>query len=158
MNARKYERSADRQGYRSGHYRQNFQTTAGDVEPKVPELEGVPFETAVIGRYRRRESSVEEALTEMYQAGVSVRRAGDITGALRGTKVSQGMISILSKKAYGHIEVRRTRSLAGSCPYVCVDGVCLKHSRGGGIQNVSVPAAIGVSSCGCRGIIGAAGG
>ena len=69
VNAQKYERSTDRQGYRSGHYKRNFQTTAGDVELKVPKLKGVPFETAIIERYRRRESSVEEALIEMYLAG-----------------------------------------------------------------------------------------
>lgn len=33
-------------------------------------------------RCRRRESSVEEALIEMYLAGVSVRRVEDITEAL----------------------------------------------------------------------------
>ena len=82
VNAQKYERSANRQGYRSGHYKRNFQTTAGDVELKVPKLKGVPFETAIIERYRRRESSVEEALIEMYLAGVSVRRVEDITEAL----------------------------------------------------------------------------
>ena len=32
------------------------------------------FETAIIERYKRRETSVEEALIEMYLAGVSVRR------------------------------------------------------------------------------------
>jgi transposase-like protein len=47
------------------------------------------FETAIIERYRRRESSVEEALIEMYHAGVSVRRVEDITEALWGTRVSQ---------------------------------------------------------------------
>ena len=40
----------------------------------MPRLKGVPFETAIIERYRCRESSVEEALIEMYLAGVSVRR------------------------------------------------------------------------------------
>ena len=49
VNAQKYERSADRQGYRSGHYKRNFQTTAGDVELRVPKLKGVPFETAIAG-------------------------------------------------------------------------------------------------------------
>ena len=68
VNAQKYERSTDRQGYRSGHYKRNFQTTAGDVELKVPKLKGVPFETAIIERYRRRESSVEEALKCIWQA------------------------------------------------------------------------------------------
>ncbi len=62
MNAQKYERSAERHGYRSGHYKRNFQTIAGEVELKVPKLKGIPFETDIIERYRRRESSVEEAL------------------------------------------------------------------------------------------------
>ena len=74
----------------------------------MPRLKGVSFETAVIERYRRRESSVEEALIEMYPAGVSVRRVEDITEALRGSKVSPATISELNKKAYVHIEDWRT--------------------------------------------------
>ena len=46
--------------------------------------------------YRRRESSVEEALIEMYLAGVSVRRVEDITEALWGSKVSPATISELN--------------------------------------------------------------
>lgn len=156
VNAQKYERSAERQGYRSGHYKRNFQTTAGEVELNVPKLKGVPFETAIIERYRRRESSVEEALIEMYLAGVSVRRVEDITEALWGTKVSPGTISNLNKKAYEHIEQWRTRPLSGRYPYVYVDGVYLKRSWGGEIQNVSILVAIGVNEDGCREIIGAA--
>ena len=156
VSAQRYERSKDRQGYRSGHYKRNFQTTAGEVELKVPKLKGVSFETAIIERYRRRESSVEEALIEMYLAGVSVRRVEDITEALWGTKVSPGTISNLNKKAYEHIETWRTRPLTGEYPYVYVDGVYLKRSWGGEIQNVSILVAIGVSNDGCREIIGAA--
>ncbi len=81
-NAARYERTAERQGYRSGHYTRNLTTTSGDVELKIPRLKGVSFEMAIIERYRRRESSVEEALIEMYLAGVSVRRVEDITEAL----------------------------------------------------------------------------
>ena len=65
----------------------------------MPGLKGVSFETAIIERYRRRESSVEEALIEMYLAGVSVRRVEDITEALWGSKVSPATISELNKKA-----------------------------------------------------------
>ena len=54
----------------------------------MPRLKGVSFETAIIERYRRRESDVEEALIEMYLAGVSVRRVEDITEALWDSKVS----------------------------------------------------------------------
>ena len=52
-----YERSEARQGYRSGHYDRNLTTTSGDVTLHVPWLKGVSFETAIIERYRRREST-----------------------------------------------------------------------------------------------------
>ena len=64
---------------------------AGEVRLKIPKLRQQTFETAIIERYRRRESSVEEALIEMYLAGVSVRRVEDITEALWGTRVSPSM-------------------------------------------------------------------
>ena len=67
--AARYERSEARQGYRSGHYDRNLTTTSGDVTLHVPRFKGVSFETAIIERYRRRESSVEEALIEMHLAG-----------------------------------------------------------------------------------------
>ena len=121
--AGRYERSEQRQGYRSGHYNRNLMTTAGEVKLHVPRLKGVTFETAIIERYRRRESSVEEALMEMYLAGVSVRRVEDITEALWGCKVSSSTISELNKKAYEHIEQWRNRPLeGGKYPYVYVDG------------------------------------
>ena len=72
--AARYERSEARQGYRSGHYDRNLTTTSGDVTLHMPPLKGMSFETANIERYRRRESSEEEVLIEMYLAGVSVRR------------------------------------------------------------------------------------
>ena len=103
VNAEKYERSSDRQGYRSGHYKRNLHTTAGEVELKVPKLKGVPFETAIIERYRRRESSVEEVLIEMYLVSVSARREGILPKPYRERKYSPGTISNLNKKAYEHI-------------------------------------------------------
>ena len=60
--AARYERNEARQGYRSGHDDRNLTTTSGDVTLHMPRLKGVSFETAIIERYRRRESSVEEAL------------------------------------------------------------------------------------------------
>ena len=130
--AARYERSEVRQGYRSGHYDRTLTTTSGDVTLHVPRLKGVSFETAIIERYRRRESSVEEALIEMYLAGVSVRRVEDITEALWGSKVSPATISELNKKAYVHIENWRNRPLQGDkYPYVYVDGIYLRRNWGG---------------------------
>ncbi len=156
VKAERYERTSERQGYRSGHYDRNFTTTTGDVRLHVPKLKGIQFETAIIERYRRRETSIEEALIEMYLAGVSVRRVEDITEALWGTRVSSGTISNLNQKAYENIEKWRSRPLTGKYAYVYVDGVYLKRSWGGEIQNVSILVAIGVNQDGYREILGAA--
>jgi transposase-like protein len=156
VNASKYERTAEREGYRAGHYDRNLTTTSGEVTLKMPKLKGVAFETAIIERYRRRESSVEEALIEMYLAGVSVRRVEDITEALWGTKVSPATISELNKKAYVHIENWRNRQLThSSYAYVYVDGIYLKRNWGGEYENVAILIAIGVNEDGYREVIGA---
>ena len=155
--AARYERSEARQGYRSGHYDRNLTTTSGDVTLHVPRLKGVSFKTAIIERYRRRESSVEEALIEMYLAGVSVRRVEDITEALWGSKVSPATISELNKKAYVHIEDWRNRPLRGGrYPYVYVDGIYLRRNWGGEYENVAVLVAIAVNEDGFREVLGAA--
>ena len=155
--AARYERSEARQGYRSGHYDRSLTTTSGNVTLHVPRLKGVSFETAIIERYRRRESSVEEALIEMYLAGVSVRRVEDITEALWGTKVSPSTISDLNKKAYVHIEDWRNRPLqGGKYPYVYVDGIYLRRNWGGEYENVAILVAIAVNEDGYREVLGAA--
>ena len=122
----------------------------------MPKLRRQPFETAIIERYRRRESSIEESLIEMYLAGVSVRRVEDITEALWGTRVSPGTVSKLNQKVYKHIEAWRNRPIEGDYPYVYLDGVVLKRSWAGEVRNVSVLVAVGVAADGYRTILGVA--
>lgn len=101
--------------------------------------------------------SVEEALIEMYLAGVSVRRVEDITEALWGSKVSPATISELNKKAYVHIEAWRNRPLQGErYPYVYVDGIYLRRNWGGEYENVAILVAIAVNEDGFREVWGAA--
>lgn len=135
--ATRYERSPGRQDTRVGHYHRKLLTASG------------------IERYRRRESSVEEALMEMYLAEVSVRRMEDITEALWGAKVSSGTLGGLNQKTYAHIEEWRSRPLSGTYPYVYLDGICLKRHWGEIYENVSVLIALGVNGEGCREILGA---
>ena len=153
--AHRYERTSERADTRAGHYTRKLGTKAGEVRLQIPKLRKLPFETAIIERYRRREESVEEALIEMYLAGVSVRRVEDITEALWGTKVSPGTISNLNQKVYVQIEQWRNRKLKDEYPYVYLNGIYLKKNWGGTIGNVAILIAIGVNSEGNREIIGA---
>jgi putative transposase len=105
--AKRYERVEGRRDTRAGSYTRQLHTKAGEVSLQVPKLRNLPFETAIIERYRRRASSVEEALIEMYLAGVSVRRVEDITQALWGTRVSASTVSDLNQKIYGKMATGR---------------------------------------------------
>lgn len=156
VGAERYERTAGREAYRSGHYRRKLVTTSGEVVLDVPKLRGATFQTAVIERYRRRETSVEEAIIEMYLAGVSTRRIEDVSEILWGAGVSAGTVSNLNEKAFESVEAWRTRPLSGDYPYLFIDGIYLKRSWGGSYENVAVMVAIGVNSDGRREIVGCA--
>jgi transposase-like protein len=155
-NAKRYEHTDARTDQRAGHYKRTLHTKAGEVALKIPKLRQAKFETAIIERYRRRESSVEEALMEMYLAGVSVRRVEDITQALWGMRVSAGTVSDLNQKMYERIERWRTRKIEGRYPYVYLDGISLKRVWAGEVRNVSILVAIGVGEDGYRDILGVA--
>lgn len=154
--AGRYERSPDRTDTRAGSYPRKLQTKAGEVTLRVPRLRSLPFETQIIERYKRRESSVEEALVEMYLAGVSMRRVEDITEALWGTRASASTVSDLAQKVYTQIEAWRNRRITGEHAYVYLDGIWLKRSWGGEVRNVAVLIAIGVDRDGFREVLGVA--
>jgi transposase-like protein len=151
---KRYERSPDRVDTRAGSYTRKLETRVGEVELKIPRLRTLPFETQVIERYRRRESSIEEALVEMYLAGVSVRRVEDITEALWGTRVSASTVSELNQKIFVRIEEWRNRPLEGEFAYVLLDGIWLKRSWGGEVRTVAVLVAVGVNADGHREMLG----
>ena len=153
-NAGRYERSEGRRDLRAGSYLRALETKAGKVNLKVPKLRRQTFETAIIERYQRRESSVEEALIEMYLAGVSVRRVEDITEALWGTRVSPSTVSNLNKRIYAKIEQWRHRRIEGDHPYLYLDGIVMKRSWAGEVRNVSLLVASAVNAEGYREILG----
>ncbi|OHB54149.1 MAG: transposase [Planctomycetes bacterium GWF2_42_9] len=153
-NAARYEHSDSRADSRAGHYTRKLHVKAGEINIKIPKLRKTTFETAIIERYKRRESSIEEAMIQRYLAGVSVRRVEDITEALWGTRVSPATVSEMNKKIYSQIELWRNRPLTGKYAYVYLDGIYLKRSWGGEVRNIAVLVAVGVDEHGFREILG----
>lgn len=156
VDAERCERTAEREAYRSGRCKRKPVTSAGEVGLDVPKLRGATFQTAVIGRCRRRETSVGEAVIEMRLAGVSARHIEDASRIPWGAGVSADAVSDLDDKAFASVEEWGNRPLEGEYPCVFVDGVHLKRGWGGSCENVSVMVAIGVNGDGDRGVIGRA--
>lgn len=154
--AARYERTGDRKAYRVGHYERDLTVKAGTVTLKVPKLKGALFESAVIERYRRREQSVEEALIDMYLAGVSTRQVDDVSQLLWGDRMPSQTLSDKLKKVYADIDEWRGRPLEQDYPYLFMDGVWHKRCWGGSVENVSILVAVGVGMDGRREVLSVA--
>lgn len=154
--AARYERSGERKAYRAGHYDRDLTVKAGKMSLKVPKLKGAVFESAVIERYRRREESVEEALIDMYLAGVSTRQVDDVSQLLWGDRMPSQTLSDKLKKVYADIDEWRGRPLEQDYPYLFMDGVWHKRCWGGSVENVSILVAVGVGMDGRREVLSVA--
>ena len=154
--AARYERSGERKAYRAGHYERDLTGKAGKMRLKVPKLKGAVFESAVIERYRRREESVEEALIDMYLAGVSTRQVDDVSQLLWGDRMPSQTLSDKLKKVYADIDEWRGRPLEQDYPYLFMDGVWHKRCWGGSVENVSILVAVGVGMDGRREVLSVA--
>ena len=154
--AARYERSGERKAYRAGHYERDLTVKAGKMSLKVPKLKGSVFESAVIERYRRREESVEEALIDMYLAGVSTRQVDDVSQLLWGDRMPSQTLSDKLKKVYADIDEWRGRPLEQDYPYLFMDGVWHKRCWGGSVENVSILVAVGVGMDGRREVLSVA--
>jgi putative transposase len=106
------ERSEKRKGYRNGFYQRDLGTTQGVIfDLNVPGDRAGLFHTQVFERYARYEPAVEEGLRDMFGAGVSTARVGEVTEQLIGVKPSASAVSRLNADLVEQFKAWRTRPL-----------------------------------------------
>jgi putative transposase len=98
LGAAKSERTAARNGYRSGYYGRSLITRVGKLELRVPQDRAGQFSTELFERYQRSERALVAALAEMYVQGVSTRKVKAITEELCGHSFSASSISTINKR------------------------------------------------------------
>jgi putative transposase len=131
-------------------------TDAARVSRPTSKARNLPTDAAIIQRYCRRESSVEETMLEIYHAGGSMREVEKITSALWGASVSPSTVCELNRKIAARIEAWRNRPIHGCHPYVFLSGVDLRRKWRGEAQTISVLVAVGVNAQGFREVLGVA--
>lgn len=155
VGADRYECTASREAYHAGHYERGLTTTSGQVTLRMPKLTGMCFSAAIIERYKRRKTSVEEAMINMCLVGASTRRIKDISKTLCGSSMSAAAVSNLNDKTFKSVEEWRSRLLTCRSLYVFINGIYLKRSWGGSYENASIMVAIGARDDVHREIAGA---
>jgi len=109
----RYERGAERRGYRKGKRRRNFTTGTGRHELAMPRGEYFDpgpdgtkqWHSQLIPRYARRTAEVEDALVKSYLSGTNTRRIKRaLSPLLAGAALSK---STISRVVAGHGELKR---------------------------------------------------
>ena len=121
LGAARYERTAERTGYRNGTKPRTLHTRVGTLELRVPQDRDGTFSPDLFGRYQRNEQALVLALLEMYLQGVSTRKVAAITEQLCGTSFSKSQVSALAGRLDTELAAWRERPLAASYPYLSVD-------------------------------------
>jgi len=149
-----YGRVAGRRDRRNGAYVRRLLASLGAIELTVPRTRGSGSVNAVVGRYRRRTAEVDALLTSAYVNGVSARKAGDLTTALLGERVSRSTVSRVAKGLDAQVAALQRAPITGAHPYLYLDATFLHARWARSVENVSALVAYAVGSDGHRRLLG----
>jgi putative transposase len=154
LGASKGERTAERVGYRSGHYGRTLITRVGKLELRVPQDRQGRFSTELFERYQRSERALVATLAEMYVQGVSTRKVKAITEELCGHAFSASSISAINKRLDESLAAFASRPLQEPFPYLILDARYEKVREAGVVASQAVLIAVGIDWDGRRQILG----
>jgi len=106
------ECSPKRRGYRNGYYQRDLVTPSGRLEDlTVPRDREGQFHTQVFDRYSRDVPQIAAGLTEMFVAGASTHKVGDVAEILMGVAPSASTVSRLNRDLEQQFTAWRERRL-----------------------------------------------
>jgi transposase-like protein len=125
------ESTTERKGYRNGFYTRDLRTTTGAIEDlKVPRDREGAFHTQAFEHYQRYEPQVAEGLTQMFVAGTSTHKVGEVAHTLMGVAPSASAVSRLNQTLTQQFEAWRERALQPHWRVVYLDGIHFKIRHG----------------------------
>jgi Transposase and inactivated derivatives len=155
LDAERYERTENRQGYRNGTYPHQLHTRIGTITLSVPRIRGGKFTTELFARYQRSEQALILTMMEMVVNGVSTRKVAQVTEELCGMEFSKSMVSDLCKRLDPIVTAWNNRPLSDSrFPFVLVDALYLKVREDDRVRSRGVMLGIGVNTDGQREVLG----
>jgi len=149
-----YARVGGRRDHRNGRYRRQLLTSLGRVDLAVPRGRRGGRRSEVVGRYQRRMREVDGLLTSAYVHGVSTRKAGAVTTALLGERVSRSTVSRVTKRLDQTVEGLRRAPIGGPHPYLFLDATFIDARWARKVENVSALVAYAVGPDGYRHLLG----
>ena len=153
LGAERYQRSAERVGYRNGYRLRPLYTRVGTLTLRVPQLRNGSFSTEIFARYQRSEQALVLSLMEMVVNGVSTRKVTRITEQLCGVSFSKSSVSQLCTALDARVRAFNERPL-GAFPLVLVDAMYLKVRSNDAVVSKAALVISGINGKGQREILG----
>jgi putative transposase len=139
------ESGPNRKGYRNGYYTRDLVTTSGRIEDvQVPRDREGQFHTQIFERYRRYEPQVAQGLTEMFVAGASTHKVGEVAQTLMGVTPSASTISRLNQDLEQQFTAWRERLLKAHWRILYLDGIHFSVRHGDQADSTVILTALGV--------------
>ncbi len=139
------ESTPERKGYRNGTYTRDLATSSGPIEElKVPRDRDGQFHPQVFDRYQRYEPQVAEGLTQMFVAGVSTPKVGEVAQTLIGVAPSASTVSRLNQTLTEQFETWRERRLQEHWRILYLDGVHFDIRHGDQVDSTIILTVLGV--------------
>lgn len=148
------ECSPKRKGYRNGSYTRDLVTSSGRIEEiKVPRDREGQFHTQAFDRYSRYEPQVAQGLTEMFVAGVSTHKVGEVAQTLMEVTPSASTISRLNQTLTQQFDAWRQRPLQEHWRILYLDGVHFSIRHGDKADSTIILTALGVDLAGNKEVL-----
>jgi putative transposase len=148
------ECSPRRRGYRNGTYTRDLVTSTGQLEEiKVPRDREGQFHTQAFERYSRYEPHIAEGLMQMFVAGTSTHKVGEVAQTLMGVAPSASTISRLNQSLAQQFEDWRQRPLQKHWRIVYLDGVHFSIRHGDKADSTIILTALGVDLTGNKEVL-----
>jgi transposase-like protein len=139
------ESTPERKGSRNGSYTRDLATSSGPIEDlAVPRDREGQFHTQVFDRYQRYEPQVAEGLTQMFVAGVSTHKVGEVAQTLMGVAPSASAVSRLNHSLTEQFEIWRERPLQAHWRILYLDGIHFEVRHGDQTDSTILLTALGV--------------
>ena len=151
-----YARVAGRRDRRNGSYPRRLLTSLGQLEVAMPRTRASGSPSDVLGRYQRRTEEIDGLLTSAYVNGVSQRKAGELTEALLGARVSRSTVSRVAKRLDAEVQALQRAPIKGEHPYLYLDATFVDARWARKVENVSALVAYAVGPDGHRHLLGVA--
>jgi putative transposase len=148
------ESSPKRKGYRNGYYTRDLATTSGRIEDlSVPRDREGRFHTQVFERYRRYEPQVAQGLTDMFVAGTSTHKVGEVAQTLLGVAPSASAVSRLNRNLEQQFTAWRERPLQEHWRILYLDGIHFSVRHGDKADSTMILTALGVDMAGNKEVL-----